>query len=111
MTVTHYSTGPDPFIVDLQWYEKLPVELRTKFDTVAVETMQYSDNLNRAAEEAMIKKLEEVLEVNYLNADELRAFQDLAQGVYDKFIEQGAFTNAEILQAKAIARGESEVAP
>jgi TRAP-type transport system periplasmic protein len=111
MTVTHYSTGPDPFIVDLEWYEELPVELRTVFDAVAVETMQYSDELNRAAEEVMIKKLEKVLEVNYLNGEELREFQDLAQGVYDKFIEQGAFSNAEILQAKAIARGETEVVP
>ena len=106
MTVTYYSTGPDPFIVDLDWYEALPVELRTMFDTVAVETMQYSDNLNRSAEEAMLKKLEEVLEVNYLSGDELRPFQDLAQGVYEHFVDQGVFTTEEIQQAKAIARGE-----
>jgi len=111
MTITHYSTGPDPFIVDLEWYEELPVNLRTVFDAVAVETMQHSDDLNRAAEEAMIRKLENVLEVNYLSGDELKPFQELAQGVYDNFVEQGVFSNTDILEAKAIARGETEVVP
>jgi tripartite ATP-independent transporter DctP family solute receptor len=111
MTVTHYSTGPDPFIVDLEWYEQLPVELRTVFDAVAVETMQRSDNLNRTAEEAMIRKLDDVLEVNYLRGDELQPFQELAQRVYDNFVERGVFTNKDILEARAIARGETEGAP
>lgn len=111
MTVTHYSTGPDPFIVDLEWYEELPVELRSAFDAVAADTMRHSDELNRTAEEAMIRKLDTVLEVNYLRGDELKPFQELAQDVYDNFVEQGVFTNSDILEARAIARGETEVTP
>jgi len=104
MTVTHYSTGPDPFIVDLEWYRGLPAELQKLFDAVAVETMQRSDQLNRTAEEEMIRKLENVLEVNYLSGDELKPFQELAQGVYERFVEQGVFTNEDIQEARAIAR-------
>jgi len=106
MTVTHYSTGPDPFIVDLDWYENLPEDLQLLFDAVAVEAIQYSDELNQAAEEAMIRKLGEVLQVNFLSGDELKPFQELALGVYDHFVDQGVFTTNEILQAKAIARGK-----
>ena len=106
MTVTHYSTGPDPFVVDLNWYTELPEDLQVLFDAAAIEAIQYSDELNRAAEEAMIRKLENVLEVNYLSGDELKPFQELALGVYEHFVDQGVFTTEEIQQAKAIARGE-----
>jgi len=104
MTVTHYATGPDPFIVDLDWYDGLPPELQSKFDTIAAEAMQYSDELNRAAEEAMIKKLESVLEVNYLTGDELQPFQELVKDVYEDFVSRGVFTHEDIREARAIAR-------
>ena len=32
MTVSNYSTGPDPFIVDLNFYESLSPDLRKTFD-------------------------------------------------------------------------------
>ncbi len=110
MTVTHYSTGPDPFSVDLHWFENLPDDLQLLFDAVAVEAIQYSDELNRAAEDAMIRKLGEVLQVNFLSGDELKPFQELARGVYEHFVGQGVFTTEEILQAKAIARGKGAAA-
>lgn len=106
MTVTHYSTGPDPFVVDLNWYTDLPEDLQVLFDAVAIEAIQYSDELNRTAEEAMIEKLGEVLQVNFLRGEELRPFQELALGVYEHFVDQGVVTTEEIRQAKAIARGE-----
>jgi len=105
MTVTHYSTGPDPFVVDLNWYTNLPEDLQVLFDAVAVEAIQYSDELNRAAEEAMIEKLGGVLQVNTLRGEELKPFQELALSVYEHFVDQGVVTTEEIQQAKAIARG------
>lgn len=107
MTVTHYSTGPDPFIVDLEWYERLPEDLKAIFDAVAIESIHYSDELNRSAEEAMIEKLSEVLEINFLTAEELRPFQELSMSVYDHFIEQGVISAADIRDARAAARGRS----
>jgi len=106
MTVTHYSTGPDPFMVDLNWYEDLPPDLQGVFDAVATESIRYSDELNRAAEEAMIEKLEGVLEVNYLSGEELRPFQTLTMSVYEHFVEQGVITNADLREARAIALGQ-----
>ena len=34
LTVTNYATGPDPFIVNLKWYNTLPPELKIIFDRV-----------------------------------------------------------------------------
>ncbi len=43
---------------------------------MARETMRFSDQLNRVAEQEMIARLEEVLEVNYLTNEELQAFYE-----------------------------------
>ena len=50
MTITNYATGPDPFIVDLNWYERLPADLKKTFDQVAIAAIAYSDELNRESE-------------------------------------------------------------
>jgi len=108
MTVTHYSTGPDPFIVDLEWYTALPDDLKNIFDEVARETMLYSDQLNRVAEQEMITRLEAVLEVNYLTSDELQPFQALAASVHQVFIEQGIISREDIERARRIASGQEQ---
>ena len=108
MTVTHYSTGPDPFIVDLDWYTALPDDLGKLFDEVARETMLYSDKLNRVAEQEMIAKLEDELEVNYLTSEELQPFQALAAAVHERFVEKGTISKAEIQRARRIASGQEQ---
>ena len=105
MTISHYSTGPDPLMVDLQWYQALPPDLQRIFDEVAVETIAYSDQLNRQAEESYIDKLQEKLQVNYLDAAALAEFRELSTQVYRYYTEQGVLSNQEILQARAIAAG------
>jgi TRAP-type C4-dicarboxylate transport system substrate-binding protein len=108
MTVTHYSTGPDPFIVDLEWYKALPDDLQVIFDDVARETMRLSDQLNRVAEREMIEKLEAVLEVNYLSSEELKPFQALATSVHEQFVEQGIVSEEDIERARRIAIGSAQ---
>ena len=105
MTVTNYSTGPDPFMVNLDWYNTLPDDLKKTFDEVAIETIAYSDKLNRESEERYIRQLSEKLEINYIEGKELKPFQVLAEPVYQHFIDNGVFTWNEVRKAQAIARG------
>jgi hypothetical protein len=67
--------------------------------------MSLSDELNRTAETEMIAKLEEVLDVNYLNSDELKPFQALAASVHEQFVEQGIISADDIQRARDIANG------
>lgn len=106
LTLTYYATGPDPFIVNLDWYESLPDDLKKIFDKVAVEAIAYSDKLNRESEKGYIKQLSEVLETNVVEGEKLKAFQELAKPVYQYFVDKGDFTWDEIKEAQAIARGE-----
>lgn len=104
LTITHYSTGPDPFMVNLKWYERLPEDLQQIFDNVATETMQLSDRLNREKEQEYVAKLSDTLEVNELTGDQLKPFQEAVAPVYDYFVDQGDFTLGEIETARRIAR-------
>ena len=91
--------------MDLQWYEDLPEDLKGIFDVVAEETIAYSDRLNRQAEESYIDKLEEKLQINYLDAKALAEFRELSTQVYGYYTKQGVLSDQEIRQARAIAVG------
>lgn len=106
MTVTNYSTGPDPFIVDLRWYEALDPEMQTLFDEVAAEAIAFSDKINRESEDLYIAKLKSELEINFLSVEEQQSFRELVQPVYQHFIESGVLTMADIERARAIVGQE-----
>ena len=106
MTITNYATGPDPFIVDLNWYERLPADLKKTFDQVAIEAIAYSDELNRESEQDYISLLEQEMEVNYVGEDDLDSFRQLTDPVVRDFIERGVFTDEDLRIAREIARGE-----
>ncbi len=106
MTITNYATGPDPFIVDLNWYERLPADLKKTFDQVAIEAIAYSDELNRESEQDYISLLEQEMEVNYVDEDDLDSFRQLTDPVVRDFIERGVFTDEDLRIAREIARGE-----
>ncbi|MGB3562450.1 MAG: TRAP transporter substrate-binding protein, partial [Thermoanaerobaculia bacterium] len=105
LTITNYATGPDPMLVNLEWYESLPADLQVLFDEVAVETIALSDKLNREQEEEFIDKLSEQLEVNYVTGADLEPFREAVRPVYEYFIDQGDFTADEIERARKAARG------
>jgi C4-dicarboxylate-binding protein DctP len=106
MSITNYATGPDPFIVDLKWYESLPANLRKTFDQVAEEAIVFSDKLNRESEQEYIALLEQEMEVNYVDQDELESFRQLTDPVIRDYIARGVFTEEDLRMAREIARGE-----
>ena len=105
MTLSNYSTGPDPFIVNLNWYESLPSELRKTFDEVAEETIALSDRLNRESEERYIALLAREMELIRLEPEEIQPFRRLTEPVARDFIARGLFTAEELDEARGIAGG------
>jgi tripartite ATP-independent transporter DctP family solute receptor len=106
MTVTHYSTGPDPLIVNLEWYSALPSDLQAVFDAVSVDTIRYSDELNQSLEAGYITKLEEHLQIDVLTAEEIDAFRERVGVVYQHYVASGVITDEEIRRARTIAVGD-----
>lgn len=106
MTITHYSTGPDPFIVSLDWYENLDPDLQELFDVVASEAIAYSDELNRRSESTYVERLHDELSINVLSSDQQKAFRALVSPVYEHFISSGVLTDRDIRRAREIAEGK-----
>ena len=105
MSISNYTTGPDPFIVDLNWYEALPADLRKTFDQVAEESIALSDRLNRESEERYIALLAREMEVIRLEPEETQSFRRLTEPVARDFIARGLFTAGELDEARGIAGG------
>ena len=106
LTISNYATGPDPFMVNLAWYETLPSDLQKLFDEVAAETMTLSDQMNREKETEFIELLSKELTVNTLTGEALEPFRAAVEPVYEYFVEKGEFSRDDIAAARAASVGE-----
>ena len=88
LTVTNYATGPDPFIVNLKWYNTLPPDLKIIFDRVAIEAIAKSDQMNREKESEYLNMLSKHLKINYISGKDLIPFQEAVKPVYNYFINK-----------------------
>ena len=104
LTVTNYATGPDPFIVNLKWYNTLTPELKIIFDKVAKEAMERSDAMNKEKESEYLDMLSKYLQINFIAEEQLIPFQKAVKPVYDYFINKGMFTMDEIQTAQKFAK-------
>jgi C4-dicarboxylate-binding protein DctP len=100
LTITNYATGPDPFMVNLDWYNTLPSDLQKIFDEVAVEAIKFSDKLNREKELEYIELLSEKLKTNYVTPENIEKFREATKPVYQYFIDKGYFTWDDIAEAR-----------
>jgi len=107
VTISNYATGPDPFMVNLAWFNTLPPDLQALHDEVAREAMQYLDKLQQQHEGEFILKLaQNVDSLNYVKADALSDFRKRVKSVYAHFIKRGDFTQADLDAAMAVAAGK-----
>jgi len=105
ITIDRHSTGPDPLMVNLQWYESLPDDLRKIFDEVAREALKYSDELYMKTEEEIIEKLSAEAEIIRLSPSTIADMKACTKPVYDYFVSRGDFTWEDINAALAAATG------
>lgn len=96
-TEVNYQFHPDPFYVNAAWWNGLPVEYQEIIQECADEMGVYNDQLidenQEAAKQVVIDAGCEVYEPT---EDELKAFQDAVQIVYDQCVEEGILTADEL---------------
>ena len=102
-TQVNYQFHPDPFYVNAAWWNGLPEEFRTIISECAAEMGTYNDELidenSEAAKEQIIASGAEV----YVPTDEeLKAFQDACQPVYQQMVDEGICTQEEMDEMLAI---------
>ena len=105
ITIDTHASGPDPLMVNLAWYERLPAELRIIFDEVAKESLRYSDELYSKAEEEIIATLSRTVEIIRPAPSVRSEMKARTRPVYDFFVERGDYTWDDI--EAAIAASEA----
>ena len=102
-TEVNYQFHPDPFYVNAAWWNALPEEFRDVITECATAMGEYNDQLidqnSSAAKQTIVDYGCEVYEPS---ADELKAFQQAVQSVYDKCISEGICTADELKEMQDI---------
>lgn len=102
-TEVNYQFHPDPFYVNAAWWNSLPQEYRDIISECATEMGTYNDQLidenQEAAKQVVIDAGCEVYEPS---EEELKAFQDAVQVVYDQCVDEGIMTADELKEMQDI---------
>jgi len=104
LSLVNYQIHPDPFVVNLGWYQSLPDDLKAVFDTTARDAMAWSDETWLASEADYLAFLSDKLEVNEISAENRARFIEAVRPVWDEYITAGTFTAEEV--DAAIAAGK-----
>ena len=102
-TEVNYQFHPDPFYVNVAWWNSLPEEYREIITECAADMGTYNDQLiDENQEKAKQVVIDAGCEVYVPSEDELKAFQDAVQVVYDQCIEEGILTAEELAELQKI---------
>lgn len=102
-TEVNYQFHPDPFYVNAAWWNSLPEEYREIITECAADMGTYNDQLiDENQEKAKQVVIDAGCEVYVPSEDELKAFQDAVQVVYDQCIEEGILTAEELAELQKI---------
>lgn len=105
ITIDTHATGPDPLMVNLAWYERLPEDLKRIFDEVSRESLALSDELYMKSEKEIIARLANDVEIIYPTAPVRAEMLERTKPVYEFFVNRGDFTwddiNAAVVASKS----------
>ena len=104
ITIDTHATGPDPLMVNLAWYRRLPADLKGIFDEVAREALVYSDELYMKTEGEIIARLGEDVEIIRPSPSVRAQMQLRTKPVYEFFVDRGDFTWDDIDAAVAASK-------
>lgn len=96
-TEVNYQFHPDPFYVNADWWNSLPEEFQTIISECAEEMGDYNDQLIDEQSDASRQVIiDSGSEIYVPTEEELAAFQEAVQVVYDQCIEEGICTQEEL---------------
>jgi C4-dicarboxylate-binding protein DctP len=103
-TEVNYQIHPDPFFVSLSWYESLPADLKAVFRDTAKAAITHSDTIWLASEVDYFKLLNQKMQGNPISPNNHALFVEKVKPVWQHYVKEGYFSQAEIDEALAIAR-------
>jgi tripartite ATP-independent transporter DctP family solute receptor len=105
LTIVNYQWHPDPFAVNLDWYNSLSSKHQKIVKKAAEEAMEFNDDMMKEANDVAFAKIKDTFdEVVELSDAERQAFIDAVKPVYDYYIDKGLFTMAELEEIRKAAK-------
>lgn len=104
LSLVDYQIHPDPFMVNLKWYQSLPADLKQAFDKAAKEAMEFSDKTWLESEAGYLDTLKKNMTVNTITQANRAKFVAKVKPVWDAYVKDGTFTQAEIDAALKAAK-------
>ncbi len=105
-TAINYQFHPDPFYVNLTWFNSLPDNYKQILRDATDEMFKVNNEAianNQQAALDIIKKNSNVYE---LTPGERDAFKKAVEIVYDQYVKEGRLTQAELDKMRAIVAGK-----
>ena len=104
MTVIDYQFHPDPFLVNLKWYNSLSPEYQKILKECAVEAMKYNDQLLKEANQKALDNMKKSMEITVLTPEQRNAFREKVKPVWDYYISKGICTQKDIDEIRNAAK-------
>ena len=99
LSIVDYQIHPDPFMVNLKWYQSLPDDLKVVFNKAAKDAMEWSDTHWLASEAGYMATLKQNMTVNIVSPENRAKFVAKVKPVWEAYVKDGTFTDAEIKAA------------
>jgi len=106
LSIVNYQVHPDPFFVNLGWYESLPDDLKNIFDASAKAAMIHSDTIWLSSEKDYLNFLKQKLDTNVITPENRKLFVEKVKSVWSYYVDEGVFSQNEINEILAIASGK-----
>ncbi|HPF88659.1 MAG TPA: TRAP transporter substrate-binding protein [Candidatus Limiplasma sp.] len=96
-TEVNYQFHPDPFFVNVDWWNELPEEFQTILQACATDMGIYNDELVDENQNAALQTIIDYgCEVYVPTSEELQLFVDACQPVYQQMIDEGICTQEQM---------------
>ncbi len=103
MTVVHYMFNPEPFCVNPDWFNGLKPEYQQIIRDGAELYTKEQNAMRANTSDMYLKEIRDGgVEVYYPTPEEYQQFADKCKPVYQKYIERGDFTKADLDEVKEI---------
>lgn len=105
-TEINYQFHPDPFYVNLEWYNSLPPAYQTILQECTVEMMKVNNQAIADNQSASLDIIRSNSEVYKLTETERNAFKKAVEIVYDDYLAKGLITQQELDSMRKIVAGK-----
>jgi len=105
-TAINYQFHPDPFYVNLQWFNSLPPEYQQVLKDATDEMFAINNQKIAEMQNGALETIKKNAEVYELTPAEREEFKKAVQVVYDQYLAEGRITQQELDTMRAIVAGK-----